>query len=115
MSAPGHSGARPEHLREALGVRSRSAGNRQLSALSAFLDQAASGALIPEMHWLARSRLVFIAKKSAPKPRPTRVGELLRRVVAKRLARDHQSTLRHFFAARRQFGVALPGGARRSA
>ena len=111
MSAPGPSGTRPEHLREALSVRSRPVANRLLSALGQFIDAASSGSLPEGLRWITRSRLVFLRKKSGPKPRPIRVGEVLRRIVAKRLVHDHRSSLCRFFLGRRQFGVAVPGGA----
>ena len=36
---------------------------------------------------------------------------MLRRLVAKRLVHDHQPYLRRFFMDKRQYGVAIPGGA----
>ena len=111
MSAPGPSGARPEHLREALAARSRQASNRLLTALDSLMAAAARGVLPEGMRWLTRSRLVFLKKKHGFKPRPIRVGELLRRMVAKRLVHDHRGELQRFFLRRRQSGIAIPGGA----
>ena len=54
----------------------------------------------------------FLKKKQGVKPRPIRVGELLRRMVAKRLVHDHRGELQRFFLRRRQFGIAIPGGRR---
>ena len=111
MSAAGPSGTRPEHLREAIAVRSRPVANRLISALGEFIDAARTGKLPPGLRWITRSRLVFLQKKAGPKPRPIWVGEMLRRLVAKRLVHDHQPYLRRFFMDKRQYGVAIPGGA----
>ena len=111
MSAPGPSGARPEHLREALAARSRQAANRLLSAVDSLMAVAARGGLPEELRSLTRSRLVFLNKKHGVKPRPIRVGELLRRMVAKRLAHDNRGELQRFFLRRRQFGIAISVGA----
>ena len=57
------------------------------------------------------SRLVFLSKKSGPKPRQVRVGELWRRVVAKRALHLHLPSIRQIMLAAHQYGVAIPGGA----
>ena len=58
-----------------------------------------------------RTRLVYLQKRRGKKPRPVRVGELWRRLMAKnKLAkaapRVHQAMLQSH-----QYAVALPGGA----
>ena len=57
------------------------------------------------------SRLVFIAKKKGPKPRPIRVGEVWRRVIAKHALHKHIGVVRQRMLAAHQYGVAIPGGA----
>ena len=94
-----------------LAVRSRPVANRLYAALSAFLDMAESGELPESLRWLTRSRLIFLRKKNSAKPRPIRVGEVLRRCAAKRLAHDHRAELRRFFLKHGQYGVSIPGGA----
>jgi hypothetical protein len=64
--------------------------------------------------WLTDSSLTFARKPGAAldaAPRPLRVGETLRRYVAKRIAFAERSLMRRTFVRRRQFGVACPGGA----
>ena len=72
LSAAGPSGARPEHLREALAIRKRPLANRLLRAVGELIDAASSGALPECGRWLLSSRLVFLQKKSGPAPRPIR-------------------------------------------
>ena len=57
------------------------------------------------------SRLVFLRKKAGNAPRPVRVGELWRRVIAKRLLHANREKIQRVCIAARQFGVAVPGGA----
>ena len=54
---------------------------------------------------------MYIRKKRGKKPRPIRVGELWRRVIAKRLVFVHQSNIASVCRQARQFGVGFPGGA----
>ena len=44
-------------------------------------------------------------------PRPIRIGELLRRIIGKRLKTDIQSIVTKTFLEGRQFGAGVPGGA----
>ena len=85
LSAPGPSGARPEHLRDMLQCGRRRVTNRLLRALPATQAFAKAGSLPPAWKWVLRTRLIFLRKKQGPKPRPLRVGELWRRVIAKHL------------------------------
>ena len=64
-----------------------------------------------EARWIKRTRLVFLEKKGSAKPRPVRIGELLRSTVAKRMQRQTAPRLRQTFRNYRQWGVAMPGGA----
>ena len=111
MSAAGPSGARPEHLNEALLTRRRSVTARLLRAIGRFVREARSGALPPAAAWLCDSRLVFLRKPGSETPRPIRIGEVWRRVAAKRLADDVRGDAQKLLAGHRQCGVALPGGA----
>ena len=110
-SAPGPSGARPEHLRELVACRDRRASARLQRAVGLLCDQAAAGALCEGARWLLESRLVFLRKKRGPAPRPIRIGELWRRVIAKRLLHVHRDAVQAACRAARQFGVGEPGGA----
>jgi hypothetical protein len=115
LSAPGPSGLRAEHLR-AFGM-SRVARSRQAyeDAMRAFVATAIRGELpVASCWWLTDSSLTFARKPGAAEdaaPRPLRVGETLRRYVAKRIASAERAHMQRVFARRRQFGVACPGGA----
>ena len=111
MSAPGPSGARPEHLREFVAVRDRRIASRLIRAISTFVDVASTGQLCPDARWILNSRLVFLKKKNTETPRPIRVGELWRRVVAKRMVEVNKTTIKEVCFEARQFGVAVAGGA----
>ena len=111
MSAAGPSGMRPEHLREMVAVRDKRCAQTLLGSLVKFVGAATQGNLPEAARWILDSRLVFLAKKNGPAPRPIRVGELWRRLVAKRLVDDNRKKVQQLCKAARQFGVAMPGGA----
>ena len=110
LSAPGRSGMRPEHLRDMLACNRRRAVNRLLRAIQATEGLAVAGALPQSWRWMLESRLVFLAKKHGPKPRPIRVGEVWRRLVAKHSLHQHSAKVRQRMLAAHQYGVAIPGG-----
>ena len=107
-SAPGPTGARPEHLQEALLAHRRHATGRLLRALA---DLARRGHLPASAHWLTQSRVVFLCKKNSTTPRPIRVGELWRRIICKRAIAEVRDKLQTILVGHRQAGVSLPGGA----
>ena len=111
LSAPGPSGMRPEHLKEFLAIRQRTVANRMYRAIDALRRAGENGELSESARWILASRLVFIKKKKGPAPRPIRVGELWRRVIAKGITSDHKSRIQSFMLKLRQMGVAIPGGA----
>ena len=111
MSAPGPSGARPEHLRELVAVRDRRVAAQLLGAIGRLHEAAATGELCAAARWLLDSRLVFLRKKSGNASRPIRVDEMWRRVIAKRLVDANREKAQRFCLAARQFGVAVPSGA----
>ena len=80
-------------------------------SVSDFVDAASRGQLIDAARFILDSRLVFLKKKRGNIPRPIRVGELLRRVVAKRLLHDNRDDITRICKDARQFGVGFPGGA----
>ena len=71
---------------------------------------ASAGTLPAEARWITASRVCFLKKKRGPVPRPIRVGEVLRRVVAKRLAYDARQSAGKLLLEHRQFGAGIPGG-----
>lgn len=111
LSAPGPSGARPEHMRELLALRARHISGPLFRALQELIEIAISGQLCSAARWILHSRVVFLRKKSGTTPRPIRVGELWRRVIAKRLIADQRGRIQEFCLRVRQLGVSIPGGA----
>ena len=110
MSAAGPTGARPEHLRELLAVRRRRTANSLLASIRDFVATAVDEDLPDAARWILDSRLVYLRKKSGNAPRPIRVGELWRRVIAKRVLDEHRAKIQHLCLSARQFGVSVPGG-----
>ena len=110
LSAPGPSGARAVHIQEALQIKSRTVTSKLLKALRGLQSMASRGALPVACTWILRSRLIFLKKKDSTKPRPIRVGEILRRVVGKHISQRLKDTLQPVLANMRQWGVGVPGG-----
>ncbi len=114
LSAPGPSGLRPEHLHAFATCRRSKSRHGYDQAMRLFVSTAIRGALPLAAWWITGSSLTFTRKKGAgpnDAPRPLRVGEVLRRCVAKRVAAAEKLAMRRLFVRRRQFGVACPGGA----
>ena len=63
--------------------------NKLYVALSAVFCRISSGTLRPAARWLSRTRLIWQRKESG-KPRPIKMGELLRSAYVKRLVNQHQ-------------------------
>ena len=101
---------RPEHLNQALLAHRRSATTRLLRAVSNLVEMARRGTLPANASWILDSRLVFLAKPGSSTPRPIRVGEVWRRLVAKRLLHDQRDRIRQVCLESRQCGVAMPNG-----
>jgi hypothetical protein len=102
LKAPGPSGTRPEHLSELLGIHRRRVANRLLRSLGMLLDVISEGGLSEEGRWIARSRTIFIEKKTGADPRPIKIGEVLRAASAKRLLRRLSPRLRQTFISMHQ-------------
>ncbi len=115
LSAPGPSGLRPEHIRAFGMSRNVAARQKYEAAMRRFVAAAVRGDLPhASCWWITDSSLTFAKKPgSGPldAPRPLRVGETLRRFVAKRIAAAERAKIQRVFVRRRQFGVACPGGA----
>jgi hypothetical protein len=111
LSGPGPTGMRPEHLKDMLACARRRAVNRLLRAIHAFESMAVDGTLPGVWKFILHSRLVFIAKKHGPVPRPIRVGEFWRRVVAKHALHQQGNRVRRSMLDVHQYGVSIPGGA----
>ena len=111
LSAAGPSGTRPDHIREMLAIPRKSEANRLYRAILALRTKGEDGTLPESARWILGSRLVFIKKKKGPKPRPIRVGEVWRRIIAKALIHDNRDELGQVMLYVRQFGVSIPHGA----
>lgn len=110
-SGPGPSGRRPEHIRDMLSCSRRRIVNRLLAAIAAAETMAERGDLPDSWRWVLNTRLVFLKKKTGTKPRPVRVGEVWRRILAKHSLSKHLPRVRKIMLAAHQYGVAVPGGA----
>ena len=111
LSAAGPRGRRLEHLKEMAGVRRHRAGRCFVRALAAITIAAVTveGSLHPTAPWTLDSQLVYLRKKKGPAPRPVRIGEMLRRLVAKRNCARHGPAIRKGLLLQRQVGVCVPG------
>ena len=85
LTAPGPTGSRAEHVTDMLSVPRRIHANKLHAALSAVFCWISAGTLPPAARW----RLCWQRKKSG-KPRPIKMGEVLRSAYAKRLVNQHQ-------------------------
>ena len=84
---------------------------RRLLALLDRLEREADAGCRPaSMQWILQMRLVYIGMKGCPKPQPLRVGELLRRIAAKKSLVRCQPPIVKRMLRSRQFGVSMPGG-----
>ena len=109
-TAPGPTGLRVQHLREACTAGSRDAFLAQLAAVVQLLAQGRAPSFVAPV--LAGAGLVALPKPSGG-VRPIAVGEILRRLTGKCLMSFVQQQARtHFWPA--QVGVAVKGGAEKA-
>ena len=73
LTAPAPTGTRPEHAKEAFGIKQRPVARRLARAMLAVQDLMREGALPPEAKWLKRTRLVYLEKTGSDVPRPVRI------------------------------------------
>jgi hypothetical protein len=113
LSAPGPSGLRPEHLKAFGSCRKGRSRREYERAMREFVAMAVRGELPESCWWLTDTAVTLVRKPGATPdaaPRPLRVGETLKRFVAKRIAAAERGAMQKLFARRRQYGVACPGG-----
>ena len=110
LVGPGPTGCRPEHFRDMLSVPRRADANRLLRALSTFHKCIDSGSLPDACRFITRTRLMWQRKKNG-KPRPIKMGEVLRSCYAKHLVHKHRVKLRTTCLSMHQWGIGLPGAA----
>ena len=110
LTAPGPTGTRPEHAKEAFSVKQKTIARRLARALSKFQTMVTNGDLSQELKWLKRTRLVYIEKKGSATPRPVRIGEFLRSSNSKRIQKAAAPQLRKTFRDMHQWGIEMPGG-----
>ena len=107
-SAPGPSGLRPSHLREAVGCPSPDRANRFLSSLTRFLNLLAAGRAPPTITPHLCGASLLASRKRNGGHRPIAVGEVLRRLVSKYLASLVRSPAISLLAPL-QLGVSVQG------
>ena len=111
LTAPGPTGTRPEHAKEAFGIRQKAVARRLARAMLKVQQRVQAGNLPEDARWLTRTRLVYLKKKGSQVPRPIRVGEFMRSSVSKKVQKLAAPRLRKVFHSMHQWGVAMPGGA----
>ena len=109
-TAPGPTGLRVQHLREACTAGSRDAFLSQLAAVVQLLAQGRAPSFVAPV--LAGAGLVALPKPSGG-VRPIAVGEILRRLTGKCLMSLVQQQARTYFWPA-QVGVAVKGGAEKA-
>ena len=108
-SAPGSSGLRPSHLQEAVGCPSPDHANSALSSLFSFINfLAASLSPPPVLPHLCGAIFLACQKKSGGL-RPIAVGEVLRRLTSKCLARAIRHSVLSSLSPL-QLGMCVKGG-----
>ena len=107
-SAPGPSGLRGEHLKEA-GGRANARGAATLGQLTRLVNLMAAGRMPEAVAPYFCGANLFAAKKKDGGLRPVAVGETLRRLVAKCLAFKVAEEAAAFLTPL-QFGVGVQGG-----
>ena len=108
-SAPGPSGLRPSHLREAVGCPSPDQSNQLLAALTRFVNCLASGRTPTTITPHLCGATLLASKKPKGGHRPIAVREVLRRLVSKCLATSaHRQALA--LLSPLQMGVGVRGG-----
>ena len=105
LTAPGHTDTRADTSRTCSACLGHA---NKLHALSALFCQISAGTLPLAARWLTRTRLCWQRKKNG-KPRPIKMGELLRSAYAKRLVNQQQVILRSKVLRMHQWGISLPG------
>ena len=108
-SAPGPSGLRPSHLREAVNCPSPDRANRVLFTLTNFVNLLAARlspiSIRPHLCWAT----LLASKKKSGGLRPIAVGEVLRRLTSKCLAASARSEVLNRLLPH-QLGVGVKGG-----
>ena len=99
---------RPEHLKELLAVPRTSEAASLRRALGRLHEAIRTSALPNSMRWLTRTRLCWQRKRNG-KPRPIKMGEVLRSSYAKRYTKKHLPALRRQLRAAHQWGNGVPG------
>ena len=108
-TAPGPSGLRAEHLKEAIGTIAAGSGSRAAAAVTALVNLLSAGKVPPEVAvYLCGSRLYAAIKKDGGL-RPVAVGNLSRRLTSKCLAFS-VSPRAALYLRPLQFGVGVKGG-----
>ena len=108
-SAPGPSGFRPSHLKEAAGCPSPDQAGQFLSRLTRFVNLLAAGRIPPSVIPHLCGATLLASRKKNGGHRPIAVGEVLRRLVSKCLAAHTRQTAVSILSPL-QLGVGVKGG-----
>ena len=108
-SAPGPSGLRPSHLREAVNCPSPDRANRVLFTLTSFVNLLAAGLTPISIRPHLCGATLLASKKKSGGLRPIAVGEVLRRLTSKCLAASARSEVLNRLLPH-QLGVGVKGG-----
>ena len=108
LTAPGPSGFRAEHLKEMLGAPRRAEAKGLRDSLCRLRECIRKKEAPNALRWITRTRLCWQSKKNG-KPRPIKMGELLRSSYAKRYSKAHMPLLRRHFRKCHQWGNGIPG------
>ena len=108
-SAPGPSGLRPSHLREAITCPSPDLAEQFLSSLTRFANLLASGQVPKSMAPHLCGATLLPCRKKSGGHRPIAIGEVLRHLVSKCLAiHSRRDAVSRFYPL--QLGVGISGG-----
>jgi len=110
MRGTGPSGMRPEHLQDMLSCGRRRQSSRLLAALRVAQTLVGAGRLPDAWAATLRTRVIFLKKRHGPKPRPVRIGETMRGVLAKNKLAKEGRYVRRAMLDSQQYAVMLPGG-----
>ena len=108
-SAPGPSGFRPCHLKEAAGCPSPDQAGQFLSRLTRFVNLLAAGRIPPSVTPHLCGATLLASRKKNGGHRPIAVGEVLRRLVSKCLATHTRQTAVSILSPL-QLAVGVKGG-----
>ena len=110
FSAAGSSEMYPEHLLHAVNCAASDQSNQAITSITKLVSLASRGQLLLSLAAVFCSSSLTALKKIKCGVRPIAVGEVLRRLVAKCIAKQTQTESAELFSSK-QLGVGVKGGA----